>query len=308
MSLKKNFKNFSQNLKKIPPALTIWTWLVFCIVLAGGFFFQMRRLSGFFCRTVPTAGIFIFSAVFGITVLLLYFLVRAWSMRFPKHAVLMRRMMTVILILDYLLIGLAVQIPGTSALTWLVFTAFFLLTAGVLWWFEFHRPFSSSREPEPDSEPETDSAPELEPESTAETESMEETRLTEEPGSTEESEESAWESEEPDEEDELLPAGVRQKLERLENPDGTEEISGLLRAEFLPNQTKIPLFVGFCPPFCQTPVVECFSLDGTTDVEIVQNAPHGVQLSIRKKPRVPLEDSVILMFRAVANDVSMRNS
>ncbi|MCR5164152.1 MAG: hypothetical protein K6C40_09060 [Thermoguttaceae bacterium] len=209
-------------------------------------------------------------------------------------------MMTVILLLDYLLIGLAVQIPGTSVLTWLVFAAIFLLTTGVLWRFEFPRPLSLSdeSEPEPDSEPETDSAPDLESEPTEESD-WESEELAEDPD---------LESEEFGEEDEPLPTGVRQKLERLQNPDGSEEISGLLRADFLPNQTKVPLFVGFCPPFCQTPVVECFSLDGTTDVEIVQIAPHGVQLSIRKKPRVPLEDSVILTFRAVANDALMRNS
>lgn len=308
MSLKKNFKIFSENLKKIPPALSIWTWLVFCIVLAGGFFFLLRRISGFFCRTMSTAGIFIFSIVFGIAVLLLYFLILAWSRGFPKKAVLLRRTMAVILLLDYLLIGVAVQIPGTSALTWLVFAVFFLLTAWTLYRFEFHRPLSSPEEPEPEPErepgqepelnlpPETDSVPvpELESESTEEESALE----------SESAEEPDLESEEIDEEDAPLPAGVRQKLERIQNPDGSEEISGLLRAEFLPNQTKVPLFVAFCPPFCQTPTVECFSLDGAAKVEIVQNTPHGVQLSIRKSPRAPLEDSVILMFRAV----SIRNS
>ncbi|MBQ6109638.1 MAG: hypothetical protein IJK97_15600 [Thermoguttaceae bacterium] len=216
---------------------------------------------------------------------MLYFLIRAWTRGFPKRAVLLRRTMAGTLLLDYLLIGLAVQIPGTSVLTWLVFAAIFLLTSGILYWFEFHRPFASSEEPEPNLPTETEAVPV----SDLESESAEEPDL---------------ESEEIGEEDEPLPLGVHQKLERLQNPDGSEEISGLLRAEFLPNQTKVPLFVAFCPPFCQTPVVECFSLDGAAQVEVVQNAPHGVQLSIRKSPPVPLGDSVILTFRAV----SIRNS
>jgi hypothetical protein len=202
--------------------------------------------------------------------------------------------------LDYLLIGLAVQIPGTSVLTWLVFAAIFLLTAWILYLFEFCRPLSQPGESE--CEPEQRVPPETASASVSDLESESQDW---DSGSAEDPD---LESEEIGEEDEPLPADVRQKLERLQNPDGSEEISGLLRAEFLPNQTKVPLFVAFCPPFCQTPVVECFSLDGSAQVEIVQNAPHGVQLSIRKKPRVPLEDSVILMFRAVANDVSMRNS
>lgn len=273
MFLQKNFKNFFQNLKKIPPALSILTSLIFCIVLMGGFFFFWRRYAGFFCQTMPTAGIFIFSTVFGITVLLLYFLIRAWSRGFSKRAVLLRRILTGILLLDYLLIGLAIQIPGTSVLTQLVFAIFFLLTVGILYRFEFHHPQPSSEEPEQKSELETD------PDS----------GLMEEP---------KWESEEIEDEDEPLPPGVQQKLERLQKPNGSEEITGFLRAEFPTGQTKVPLFVSFCPPFPQIPEVECFSLEGTADVEIVQNAPHGVQLSVRKKHRIPMDDSVVLSFRA----------
>jgi len=260
MFLQKNLKIFFQNLKKIPLALTIGTWLGFCIVLGSGIFLLLRREAGFFCQTVPLAGIFIFSIVFGITVLLLYFPIRAWSAEFPNVARLLRCVLTGILLLEYLLVGLAIQIPGTSIPARLVFVLCFLLVAGILCRFEFCRPVAESK-----------------------------------PNSRKEFSE---ESEELQEEDDSLPPDVNQKLERLLRPDGSVEISGLLRADFSPNQTKVSLFVAFCPPFRQIPTVECFSPDDLARVEIIQNAPHGVQLSVRKARPVPFDDSVVLTFRA----------
>ncbi|MDO4629526.1 MAG: hypothetical protein Q4C70_10115 [Planctomycetia bacterium] len=104
--------------------------------------------------------------------------------------------------------------------------------------------------------------------------------------------------EEEEEPETLLPAEVSQQLERSVRPEGGERISGLLRGNFGPKQMKITLFTGFCPPFTRIPSVKCVVVEGDAELEITHITPQGVSLSVRKKQRVPFEDSVILHLLA----------
>ncbi len=104
----------------------------------------------------------------------------------------------------------------------------------------------------------------------------------------------------PDEElDEILPVGVTQQLERSTTPEHGEQITGFLRGEFAPNQTKISLFAGFCPPLTRIPSVECFVVEGDAQLEVTQVLPHGFSVSVKKRQRVPFGDFVLLQFTAL---------
>ncbi len=96
----------------------------------------------------------------------------------------------------------------------------------------------------------------------------------------------------------LLPFDISQKLERSGTERG-EKISGLLRGNFGPNQTRITLFASFCPPLTHVPAVEAFVAEGDGVVETVLALPHGVEFVVRKGRRVPIEDAVVLSFTAL---------
>lgn len=115
----------------------------------------------------------------------------------------------------------------------------------------------------------------------------------------EEQEEFDEELEDFDEESaELLPPGASSQLERSSGVNG-EKITGFLRGDFAPNQTKTTLFIAICPPFLRCPSVECFPAEGDAAVEVTRALPHGVTLTLKKSRRVPFEDSVILHFTAL---------
>jgi len=106
--------------------------------------------------------------------------------------------------------------------------------------------------------------------------------------------------EELDEElDGILPPGVTQQAERSTTQGHGEQITGFLRGEFAPNQTKISLFAGFCPPLTCIPSIECFVVEGDAQLEVTQVLPHGFSVSVKKRQRVPFGDSVLLQFTAL---------
>lgn len=271
MTDKKIFKNFLKYPPQGPIRETLATILgTFCL-LGVGIFFLIRRENGFFTQKMPAVGSLIFSLIFGGTLLLFWLLLWRWTPRFGKNGDRNRRMLTTTLLLGFLISGLTLLPPGTSVLSQLVFALVFTTVSLLIFWAEM----GIKRECKPEIIPETESENEVsEGEFTEDFEEEEEELET------------------------LLPTEVNQQLERSVSPEGEERISGLLRGNFGPNQSKIMIFTGFCPPFTRIPSVKCDVVEGDAEVEITHITPQGVSLSVRKRQRVPFEDSVILHLLA----------
>jgi hypothetical protein len=72
-----------------------------------------------------------------------------------------------------------------------------------------------------------------------------------------------------------------QQVMRFRNPDGSETIYATLRGEFAPGERGITLYVGFCPPFAQIPVVEAEAMEGPpTRVTVAQVQNNGAQIDV----------------------------
>jgi hypothetical protein len=72
-----------------------------------------------------------------------------------------------------------------------------------------------------------------------------------------------------------------QQVMRFRNGDGTETLYATLRGEFPPGQRGVTLYLGFCPPFPQVPVVEAEAIEGPgAMVKIVQVQNNGAQIDV----------------------------
>lgn len=94
---------------------------------------------------------------------------------------------------------------------------------------------------------------------------------------------------------------VTQQVIRLQGADGTETMSGWLRASFLPGQRTATVHLSFCPPFSSVPTVEIEQVDGPPGrIKTVQLLPYGVRFDLKllKDAEEPL--GVLLQFSARA--------
>lgn len=73
-----------------------------------------------------------------------------------------------------------------------------------------------------------------------------------------------------------------QQLTRLRDPRGGESISGVLSAEFAPEQKMSELYIAFCPPFGRTPQIEFEQTEGPpARITLSRVLPHGARLDVR---------------------------
>ena len=92
---------------------------------------------------------------------------------------------------------------------------------------------------------------------------------------------------------------LMQQIVRMQAPDGTETMSGRLRASFLPGQRTASVHLAFCPPFSRVPTVEVEQIDGPPGrIKTVQLLPYGVRFDLKlfKDAEEPL--GVLLQFSA----------
>ncbi len=94
---------------------------------------------------------------------------------------------------------------------------------------------------------------------------------------------------------------VTQQVVRLQEPDGTETISGWLRASFLPGQRTTRVHLAFCPPFASVPAVEVEQTDGPpARIKTVQLLPYGVRFDLKLSDDAEESLTVLLQFSAHA--------
>ena len=75
---------------------------------------------------------------------------------------------------------------------------------------------------------------------------------------------------------------VSQQLVRAVDAEGVDICRGRLHADFAGGQRTATLHVAFCPPFRQTPEIECEQADGAeVDVKQTQVLPSGMRLELR---------------------------
>ncbi len=99
--------------------------------------------------------------------------------------------------------------------------------------------------------------------------------------------------------DETPDQQLTQQIVRMQAPDGTETMSGRVRASFLPGQRTASVHLAFCPPFSSVPTVEVEQVDGPPGrIKTVQLLPYGVRFDLKlfKDAEEPL--GVLLQFSA----------
>lgn len=93
--------------------------------------------------------------------------------------------------------------------------------------------------------------------------------------------------------------GITQQLTRSQAADGTEELSGWLRAMFAAGQRTASVHVGFCPPFAVTPELEVEQLDGPeARIKTAQLLPYGARLDLKLAATAEEPTNVLLQFSA----------
>ena len=86
----------------------------------------------------------------------------------------------------------------------------------------------------------------------------------------------------PDADDAYLPPEVSQRLVRRQEPDGSELLTGVVRACFEPGQKTTYVHVAFCPPFPSLPLCDAEAIDGPdAEVKVNQVVGHGLRLEVR---------------------------
>ncbi len=99
--------------------------------------------------------------------------------------------------------------------------------------------------------------------------------------------------------DETPHGELTQQIVRMQASDGTETMSGRLRASFEPGQRTASVHLAFCPPFSSLPTVEVEQIDGPPGrIKTVQLLPYGVRFDLKlfKDAEEPL--GVLLQFSA----------
>lgn len=276
MTQEKNFENFfSKTANRVDPGW-IWPGLGFGVFWSLGIFLIFRRISGALILPFPVWGIGVFSFVFGGFLLALAACWIVCCSRSVEVCGEKRRFLPIAFsVLVFLLTQTSLWTPGTTLGAKTVSLGLSLaVILGTAWLTESRTREAGILKTEKDGVVQS--------------------------GASDAFSAPDEELEELDEElDEILPPGVTQQLERSTTPEHGEQITGFLRGEFAPNQTKIALFAGFCPPLTCIPSVECFVVEGDAQLEVTQVVPHGFSVSVKKRQRVPFGDFVLLQFTAL---------
>lgn len=93
--------------------------------------------------------------------------------------------------------------------------------------------------------------------------------------------------------------GVLQQLTRSRAADGSERLSGWLRAPFLAGQRTASVHVAFCPPFAAIPELSVKQIAGPpARVKTAQLLPQGVRLDLKLASSAEEPHDVALQFSA----------
>lgn len=96
-----------------------------------------------------------------------------------------------------------------------------------------------------------------------------------------------------------LPDGAVQQLTRVQAADGSDELTGWLRAAFQGGQRLASIHVAFCPPFQRIPQVVAQQLGGPeARLNTTQVLPYGARLDLKLAVPAEQPDSVLLHFTA----------
>jgi len=97
----------------------------------------------------------------------------------------------------------------------------------------------------------------------------------------------------------LPPDEVVQQLTRVVKPDGTDVVSGLLRAHFAASQRSQTLHVAFCPPMPHRPDVAVVQLSGPkSQVKAGEVQAYGIRFDIRLVRAADQPQHVMVHFEA----------
>ncbi len=93
-----------------------------------------------------------------------------------------------------------------------------------------------------------------------------------------------------------------QQLTRTRAADGSERLSGWLRAPFLAGQRTASVHVAFCPPFAAVPELSVEQVDGPpARVKTAQLLPQGARLDLKLASAAEEPHDVALEFSALAS-------
>lgn len=278
----KNFSENSSSSHRAAAGIRKWlalTWgIVWTLLLAGtSFTLWVRRAEGMFTTPLGSGWLFLASFFATLVTVVTIGVISTYMTKWPP--VPWRRMTRtdarrvsvflawlVVMMVLLLLVLLAIFIPGTPYLGCVCWRMGFLLAIIAL--AVVVVPLECGREETPNQPTDDDG------------------------GNDEEEEE---EGAEPEEEI-ALPPGVTQQLSRTADADG-DSLEGLLRARFTATQTRTAMHVAFCPPFAETPAVECYVLEGDAKIESpLRISPHGAGIQLKKTA----DEEVVLYFRAAS--------
>ncbi|MEN6459671.1 MAG: hypothetical protein ABFC63_12160 [Thermoguttaceae bacterium] len=97
---------------------------------------------------------------------------------------------------------------------------------------------------------------------------------------------------------------VVQQLTRSQAADGTEEVSGWLRASFVAGQRTASVHVGFCPPLGSVPEVSVEQVEGPeTRIKAAQVLAYGARLDLKLAAVCDEPADVLLEFSARAQQL-----
>jgi len=101
----------------------------------------------------------------------------------------------------------------------------------------------------------------------------------------------------PDSPDAMPADGVIQQFTRSRAADGSEQVSGWLRAAFLAGQRTASVHVAFCPPFAAVPELAVEQVDGpSVRVKTAQLLPQGARLDLKLAAAAEEPHDVVLEF------------
>jgi hypothetical protein len=96
---------------------------------------------------------------------------------------------------------------------------------------------------------------------------------------------------------------ITQQLVRRRQPDGTESISGYLRADFEPGQRTAILHVSFCPPLDASPNCAAEPSDGpAAQIRITQVLPQGARLEAKLDSTAEEPQQLLIEFSAFESE------
>jgi hypothetical protein len=98
-----------------------------------------------------------------------------------------------------------------------------------------------------------------------------------------------------------LAEGMTQQLTRIDAPDGTQTIEGVLRSQFAPGERSRSLHVAFCPPLQSSPVATVTQMSGPRcHLKAADVQTYGARFDVRLASSSELAEEVMLHFEVIS--------